>query len=173
MATIPLWLVGRHVTSVTARWQTVSAAGVLGNGTSAVETLTGVVDQIQYSGERTTEMINSLTSIRENEVTIESDDSVILTEIMRNNDAAAAPQYNILAKLWTNVDSADHILFNFTRGGTGLSGGPGGNSYLMYGVMTSYRESIRKGKNVAQLTIQMIDIGNATANPTYAVAADP
>lgn len=177
MATIPLWLLGRHVTSVTARWQVVSAVGVLGNGASAVETLTGVADSIQYNGSRTTEMINSLTSTRENEVVIEADDSFVITEIMRNKDDASysltAPQYNILAKLWANADSADYVLFTLTRGGTGVSGGPGGNSYTFYAVMSAYSEAIRKGKNVAQMTIQVIDIDATIANPAYAVAADP
>jgi hypothetical protein len=177
MATIPLWLLGRNVTSLLARWQTVSGAGVLANGASAVETLTGVVDEIAYSGVRTTEMINSLTSRRENEVLIESDDSYVFTEIMRNEDDAAysatVPQYNILAKLWANSDSADHILFTLTRGGTGGTGGPGGNSHTFTGIMESYRETIHKGKCIARMTIRMVDIDVTVANPAYATAADP
>jgi hypothetical protein len=157
MATIPTPLLGRHVTSVTARWQTPDANGLLGNGTSSVQTITGIVDGVEIQGTNQTETINNLTSFRENEVVIESADSIVLTEIMR--DGINVANVNVLAALWMNADSADYCLVTLARGG---------NSFTFYGMMSDYSESIRKGKNVARLTLQMADIDAATANPAYA-----
>jgi hypothetical protein len=157
MATIPTPLLGRHVSSVTVRWQTPDANGLLGNGTSTTQTITGIIDGVEIQGTNQTETINNLTSTRENEVVIESADSIVLTEIMR--DGINAANVNVLAAIWTNADSADYCLVTIARGG---------NSFTFYGLMSDYSESIRKGKNTARMTFQMIDIDASMANPVYA-----
>jgi hypothetical protein len=156
VATIPIWLLGRHTTLVTARWQTPDANGLLGNGTSSTQTITGLVDSVEYNGQNTTETINCLISFRENEVVTEHNDTFVLTEVMR--DGIAGTSTNVLASLWMNADSADVCLITLTRGG---------NSYAAYMCMQDYSESIRKGKCVARMTLTQVDIDPSVSNPSY------
>lgn len=157
MAAIPIPLLGRHVTSVTARWQLADATGTLGNGTGTLQTLTGVISSIEIRSMNRTEEINALTDTIDCEIAVEADDEYILTEIMRNG--ASSSYEPILPALWFNADSADHILFTLVRGG---------NTHTFYAVMTDYEEpSLNQGKNECRMTIRTVDIGSTSANPAY------
>lgn len=174
MATIPLYLQGENITLVRARIQTVNGSGVLADA-DVDETLTSVIDEIRVSSQVRTEEIVPLTSLVGNEVPIEVADQVTFTEILRANDGAAAPIYNMIPKLWQQwvLNNRRYVKFTLARGGTGLSGGPGGNSFVFYGLMTGFRATGRKGKNVATMTLMQVDLGVGAANPAYAALADP
>ena len=49
MSSLPIFLIGKNVTSVTARIQTIDAAGAL-TLVSLNLTITGIVDEIDYNG---------------------------------------------------------------------------------------------------------------------------
>ncbi len=163
MATIPLWLLGYGVSTITARAQTVDAAGLLSNS-GAAETLVGVIDELSYNGRNVTENINPLTAAVENEVVVEINDFVTLAEILAPDDSSAtAGAYSVLPKIWA-LGGADvtgpiqYLLVTVTRGG---------NTWSFYSVIQEYSESIRHGKCVGRLTVQMVDIEPASPNPAY------
>jgi hypothetical protein len=163
LATIPTWLFGYHVTTITAQALSVDSAGLLSNSGSA-ETLVGVVDELSYNGRAVTERINPLTAKVENEVVVEMNEFITVAEILGPDDSSGSVgAYSVLPKIWAlgGTDAAgavQYILFTVTRGG---------NAYAFYGVVQEYVESIRHGKCVGRLTIQKVDVGPATQNPAY------
>jgi len=160
MAAVPQWLTGRFVSSVTVTPLDFEAAtGNLIAGTVAIQTLTGLVDEIDVNGEETTENIVALTSTRDNEVPIEDNTSISLTEILRSGAGNS-----LLAKCWATAGAGDYAQVSIVRDQ---------NTWTFVGVMQSYSESLRKGKSVARMNFVMADIGNASANPTLATAGNP
>lgn len=156
--TIPLWLLGQHVTTLTVTAQSVDSAGLFSDLVGYSFALVAFVDEITYSGRRTTESIVPLTSTRDNEVVIEQDDTITLGEIMRTDDSTIlGSQFTMLTALFMK-SGKQNVKVLFTRGG---------NSITYYGVMQNYREVIRKGKSVAMMNLQIVDFPDATANPAY------
>jgi len=156
MAQIPVWLIGKNVSSVTARIETVGADGTLTLATPNLTT-TGVVDEIDYNGRQTTENVVALTSIRENTVPVEVDDQFVLTEILQ----AGSGSRNFLSQLWNNTaatPASPYVRLSITRGN---------NTWAGDFLMSEYVESFRKGKSTGRMTLLMQDIGNANANPAY------
>lgn len=156
------WLHGWDVTSVTIRYQVAAATGLLGNGSSAVRTLTGVIDAIEYTGEDTEEEIAPLTSRYENTVSIGVNDSVRLVEIAANNLANG----NFLGEAHRNGAAGGHYaIFTFTRDV---------NSVTYTGTMGELGYSIRQGKSVLTLDLAFLDIYTDEADPTPdTVATNP
>lgn len=145
MATIPLWLTGRHVTAVVATPQAVDGAGLFTPG--AAGTFTGIADEIQYSSNVRTVEISALTSALKNEMPLEQDDMMVITEILRAGTDMCFGA--IIAEV------AEYCQFLFTRGG---------NSIALYGVVTDYEETVPKGKSIARLTIRRVQLVAGT-NP--------
>jgi hypothetical protein len=152
MPTVPLWLIGRTVTAVIVTPQTADADGVLTPGSGV--SFTAVVDEIGYSGRVTTAEISALTASRRNEVPIEEDHTLTLTEIMRNGAALS-----LGCLVWTGAP--DRASFYFSRGG---------NSILVYGVLSDYSETVTKTRSMATLTIRFTDTPGTT-NPAYGAAS--
>lgn len=152
MATIPLWLLGRNVSSVVITPQIADSGGVLSNAALGAVTITTTVDEIGYSGRRTTQEISALTATRRHNMEIERDDSLVLTQIMR-----AAAGSNTLAAAWTGGDAPDWALVSVTRGG---------NTIAFIGLMVRLEETVAKGKSVARLTLAQISTPG-TDNPDY------
>lgn len=153
MATIPLWLVGRHITAVVVTPQVANSAGVLSDAALGAQSFTALIDGIQYSGSVTTQEISAITSPRLNHVPIEQDDTMVVSEIMRSAAGSV-----LATACWTAAGNPDWALFAFSRGG---------NSISMYGLMTRVEEGVTRGKCVARLTIRMVDVA---AFPTYGAA---
>jgi hypothetical protein len=151
MATIPLWLIGRNVTSVVITPLVADSAGLLSAAALGAQTVTAIVDEIQYSGATTTQEISALTSRRRNEVPLERDDQLVFTEICRSAAGSV-----IAAAIWTAADLPDWALFQATRGG---------NSVAFYGLATRYEEDVQKGKSVARITLRIVNA--AVTNPAY------
>ena len=155
MATIPLWMIGKHVTACTAKLCTVDSSGVLtaGTGLDAADLVsTGVIDEFELNASRTTENIAAITQVTAHHVRIARRDSVSISEIMRTGQNAC-----LLANLWYSSTSgaSDIVQFIFTRGGS---------TWTFYGVMLSYSESVVRGKNVARMTLGPVDIGALNAD---------
>lgn len=174
MSAIPLWLLGRHVTSVVAALQEASNTdGTLQNlkvGTPvATDTATlvggspavGLIDECEIRKSKVSENINSVVRTQAHHVAISEDDSIILTEILRQGSSTC-----LLANLWfsTTTPTAGYqttriVSFTFTRGG---------NKWTGFLKMTDYAESFSRGKNVGRMTLQMVDPG--AANIAYGTA---
>ncbi len=155
----PPWLLGKHLTSVTARYQVADATGTITDGASTLRTFTGIIDGISYAGRDDEEDIAALTSEYENPMSVQTNDSFTLTEIMRNSAGN-----NWLASFRMNTELAtggQYVLLTFVRGGT--------NSFTFYGLMSNYRESARQGKSVAMMDLQIIDILDTTPIPDVAL----
>jgi hypothetical protein len=155
---VPPWLTGRHLTSVTARWQVADSAGVLGNGTGGIQTLTTLLQEIDLNGETQTSNIVAVNSTRQNAVPYMIDDSFTLTEIMRSYQ-----NLNLLPALYMNADGATVVLATFVRGG---------NSWTSYMEMVDLVESHRKPQCTCQLVVRMKSIhdsitGAPLPNPVY------
>lgn len=177
---IPVWLTAQNITTVTVQALVANTAGVLSTTGDGVETLYGAVREVLYNGVLRSESVTALTSVRENEVPIERDDSFTLVEMLKSDDAnayhASAPQYNILAKLWAMHMAATpvhYVRVTFSRGKTGVGGGPGGLSWSFDGLIQSYDEEWNKGVSTGRMTIQMIDLGDGVTNPTVTAVTDP
>lgn len=155
MPSIPLWIIGRAVTAVVVTPLIADTNGLLGAATLGAQSFTTVADEISYSGTVQTVEISPLVSSRRNEVPLEEDGVMVITEIMRNSALL-----NLGALIWMQTDNPDRALFQFSRGG---------NKIEMYGTLDSYDETVTKGKSMAHLSIRMIDTG-VTNNPIIGAA---
>lgn len=159
---IPNWLHGWDVTSVTIRYQVAAVTGILGDGSSTLRTLTGVVDAIEYDGEDTEEEIAPLTSRYENSVSILVNDRVRLVEIAANN----LTNGNFLPQAHRNGEAGgEYAIFSFVRGA---------NTITLVGTMGELSMSIRQGKSVHTLDLAFLDIYTDEMDPTPdTVATNP
>lgn len=146
MATIPGWLTGKGVTAVTITPQTVNNQTGGLTDTTAVP-LVGHLDGVAIRTRVTNEEISPMDAVRENYVPIQTGSSFELTEVLK------AIGINLLAPA-ANASLYQKVVL--TRGA---------QTYLFYGIVESYTETIVRGKSVAVLTVQMIDPGSF--NPTY------
>lgn len=166
-ATIPNWLLGRHVTAVQAWVQTINESTgalddvatptasnfsdlVLTTGSHASGTIvftTGVLDEIRLVGEKTTDNINSVNRQFAHHVPLQSGYTLSVSEVMRSSVAGC-----LLANIWFGGTS-NYIRFTFGRGG---------NHWEFICIMTGYNETIVRGKNVANATLVSVDNGGGT-----------
>jgi len=171
MPSVPLWLLGRHCTVVSAALQKVDpttgalmAAGgtgdtatlAAGSGSLAAGTFAfsvGVVDGIEYNGAKTTEQISSISDTHSNYVPIAFRDGFSLTELLRTTAGSS-----LLASLWAGGSGATNssriVFLTFERGGKKWDG---------YFLMTGYSESIRRGRSTGRMTLEMVDPGQNNA----------
>lgn len=149
MATNPLYLLGRHATSVILTPQVVGTAGALSNGTPV--TLTTTLDGLSESLNAAKENISPVNSARANNVITEDDASYTL-RIIKVNDTTDPN------KLKAAVLAADIFKLAWTEG-TGASA----KTYTAYGSRGSLDTGIEgKGKQIASLTFDQIDVGTLT-----------
>lgn len=154
MALTP-WLLGRHVASVLVHVQTYdNTTGALADATSSASTVsqlvvtTGVVDEIRLGATRETENISPANSQRSHAVPIKTGFTLQLSEVMRSSVAGC-----LLANVWF-AGPTNYVRFAFVRAGKTWAG---------YFLMTSYDETIQRGKNIARMTLAFVDNGL----PTY------
>jgi hypothetical protein len=150
---IPPWLLGKHTTTLAVQPIVVSntATGATTNSSTASQSLVGVVDQVAYRGNTTSENIVAMTAARDNEVPLEVDDTIEITEILQT--AAAS---SLLAKCWQTADNADYAIVTLVRGP---------NQFVFTGLMESYTETINKGKSTARMVFRQANLGNVNPNP--------
>lgn len=149
------WLLGRHVTSVLVHVQTynnatgaLADAAVTAGNVSQLVVTTGVVDEIRLDATRETENISPSNSQRSHAVPIKTGFSLQLSEVMRSSVAGC-----LLANVWF-AGPTNYVRFAFARAGKTWAG---------YFLMTSYDETIVRGKNVARMSLVFVDNGL----PTY------
>ncbi|MCW3053294.1 MAG: hypothetical protein JWN14_2464 [Chthonomonadales bacterium] len=152
---VPNWLLGRNVTAITAAGVTIDAAGAVTVSSSSSgnpQSLSGSIDGIEVTQQNTTENIQSIDRRSANYVITESETSITLTEILKGNDSSGTPK-NVLAALGNGYDYAQITLSR------------GGRAWTFVCVISSYVESINKGKSTGKLEVKQIDTGSG--NPTY------
>jgi hypothetical protein len=166
MALVPTWMLGKHVTTVVAQIQTVASDGTLSDagGASDVASLAvssgvlgsgltfsvALVDEVEFSSTKLTENISAIQRPRANMVPYSIRYQFTLTEIMRNG----ADRCRLAAIFYNGVSDIVKLTFSRAR-----------NTWTVYAVLTSYSESLQRGKNVARLSCSMIEANTAA---TYA-----
>lgn len=147
MATIPLWAIGKHITTCTLTPQTVNTtSGALSDGTPGIA-FYGNLQDVEVESSFTTENISSMDRPFENNVPIESATMLRLTELEKSagSNLAASAGYG-----------ASYFKFTLTRGPQTFTG---------YGLIKSYKMVGTKPRVTGQLELVAIDIGSS--NPTY------
>ena len=148
MATVPLWLLGKHLTSVIITPQVVSSAGVFSDGTPV--TLTTYMTGIGLQLNPQVEEINALNTVRENEVILSDGASLELEIIRVNNTGDPAP-------LRTLVLASDFFKVVYIEGTAGSQ-----RTVTFYGHRGAYSDGFRgRGQSIANLQLGPIDIGAA------------
>lgn len=164
MATIPLWLIGRDVAVATLTVQSVNAStGVLtdatGNNDVAAlhntSTGIGLLDEISVSYHRRTENISAINRVNAHHYPTVIATEITLTEILRAGHLTATTPYSkcLLGNAW-HAGASAYVKVVVTRAL---------RTWTLYGVMESYEERLVRGKNVARLTIRMVDSATAPA----------
>lgn len=173
MPAIPLWMHGKHITAVEAILQTVdpsngnlaasnrnaddiSLVTTTGSSTANPQTIAhtvGLIDEIQVRASKTNEPISSVTSTKGNRTPIALSYEITLTEILRTGAGNS-----LLAYLWTTTDGSQNlsrvVRLIFARAG---------NKWTGYFLMKRYQERGRRTKNTGQMTLAMVDPGQANA----------
>lgn len=152
MALAP-WLLGRHITTLTARVQTLNEnTGALADAGGASPgitdlanlTLAGVIDEVRLMMNRETDNISPVNSTSSHHVPIKVGFGLVLTEVLRTAVGAS-----LLLNIYTS-GVTNFVVITFTRGLNTWSG-----TFLM----TGYDETIQRGKNVARVTVSPVDNG--------------
>lgn len=156
MATIPLWLLGKHLTALNIYPQTVSTAGVLSD--AATSALLTQSDSIQLSLSPSTENITAVNVPRANSVIVEDDASLNVSIIEVNNTSDPS-------KLGTYVGTYDYYKVVFTKGNaTGSTA-----TWTGYFTRGEYSEGVSgKGKQIASLQLHVCDVGSAAVAKSLA-----
>lgn len=150
MATIPVWLKGKDLTTVTIYPQTVGTAGALTD--ASTKALTTVVDSIQLNMNPTLENINAVNVPRANNVVVEDDGSLTLSIIEVNNASDPDP-------LGLVIQTADYLKCTFVKGTTAGSI----QTWTGYFARGAYSQGVQgKGKQVASLELHLADTGSTS-----------
>jgi hypothetical protein len=163
---IPSWLLGRHVTAVRARVQTVDVSGtltpsgapgtndqadvVLTTGSSSAQTIAftnGFLNSIRLVGRKSTDNISPTNRDKANYVPLRVGYTITVEEVLRTGADNC-----LLANLWFR-GATRYVQFDFALGGNKWS-----DVYLM----TSYTEALQGGKNTGVMTLMSVDAGGGT-----------
>lgn len=159
MADVPLWAIGKHVTSIVLTPQTVNATtGVLTDSTP-VASLFGHLKNIELDSHVTSENISAMNSTAENQVPLEYGTTIRMEELEKSAGT------NLLAsQVFTAASIGTYVKYQITRGGQSWTG---------YGLVADYKMSASKQGVNGTAEIRPIQINNttasgyATANPVY------
>lgn len=153
MPTIPMWLIGAANTTLTWTPCDLASNGVLTIDAGGAISLYGQVDEWSIDLSKTEENISPMHYHRANWVTIETDQTVEITEILKSGSA------NLLAGIFLASAWSEYGIFTAMRGlGT----------YVSLLKTSRYRETIRKGKSVGVMTARMVlDLTPGVPNPEY------
>lgn len=154
MPSIPLWVIGRTVTAVVATPLIADANGLFSTHALGALSFTAIADEISYASTVQTVEISALTSSRKNEIPLEQDDRMIISEILR-----ASTNGCLGARAWTAAGGS-WCRFQFSRGGNAIS---------LYGAIADYEENVTKGKCIARLAIHRVTLVGE-GNPVYGAA---
>lgn len=149
MVALPTWLTGKHVTAITLTPQTVSTTDGSLDDSTPVGNLFGHCDEITIRTRTEAEEISPMNTLRQNMVQIKVGTTIDLTEVLKfaGTNILASAAYDATTPVWK---------VSITRGA---------QSFLFYGLLIGYDESIRHGRSVGVASFDMLDPGSA--NPSY------
>lgn len=148
MATIPVWMIGKHLVSVTLYPQTVGTSGILAD--ASTKGITTQLDSYQLNLAPTLENINAVNQPRGNNVVVEDDFSVSLNLIEVHNASDPDP-------LATIILTNDYFKAVFVKGTQAGSI----ETWTLYGARGAFSEGLSgKGKQMASLELHAIDVGS-------------
>ena len=151
MATIPKWLVGRHLTSVVITPVTVGTDGTITDVTASAFTMTTLTDGLTQSLRPVNEEINPVNATRENFVHIIDGHYLSFTQIKRNDGNDPDGLLNLILNY-------DHFKFAYTEGTSGSA-----KTVTGYGLRNEHSTGIQgRGKQVATLALDPVDAGTAS-----------
>lgn len=145
MTGIPVWILGRHLTTASLTQQLIASDGTFTPGSSW--SLLGQLDEIDVETTNELENITPMDVRQNNYVPVSTESTFTLTEILKSNGV------NILANA---AVAGDYWYVVLTRGG---------QSWGFYGVVESYNEGLRRRKTTGRLVLKMLNPG--IANPAY------
>jgi len=156
MASIPTWLLGKHLTSVVLTPQAVAADGTLSDsGSNTAQTVTARVRRIRLNSSVMTEDIRPVNSVRANNVVTGFDHTITLSVLMRPKSTSPAVVSSPLASLAYAASDNEIVKCTFTRGTSAWSG---------YFTVADYTEGVESfGANESELTLRQVDDGTGVA----------
>lgn len=156
MASIPLWLLGKHLVTCTMNPQTVGTAGALTD--ASTKALVTQMDSFQLQLTANQENINAVNQPRANHVIVEDDFSFDLTLNEVHNASDPDP-------VLTSFLSNDVFKFTFVKGTQAGSI----RTVVLYATRTSHASGVQgKGGQKASASFAAVDTG-ATSYLTGAV----
>lgn len=149
MASIPVYQLGKHLTSVVLTPQTVAANGALSDGTAV--TVTTFMDSLGESLNDQTEEVSAVNSTRQHLEKLDSGHELTLSVIKVNNGNDPNP-------LRTMFLSNSVVKVAYTEG-TGSSA----TTITVYARITNVASGTQgKGKQIASITLGPVDAGAST-----------
>ena len=149
MASIPVYQLGKHLTSVVLTPQTVAANGGLSDGTAV--TVTTYIDSLSESLNDQTEEISAVNSTRQHLEKLDSGHEITLSIIKVNNGNDPNP-------LRTMFLANSVVKIAYTEG-TGSSA----KTITTYARITNVASGTQgKGKQIASMTLGPVDAGAST-----------
>lgn len=147
MPTIPLWAIGKHITSILLTPQSVNTTTGALTDTTPTAQFFGTLQDIDVADEFETENLSAMDRPYKNLVPIESGQTLKLTEYEKSagTSLAASVAFGGAGSYWK---------YTVTRGV---------NSFVGYGVLIRYNMSGTKPKVMAQLELGPIDPGSTVA----------
>lgn len=140
-ATIPLWALGRHVTSILLVPQQVNTSTGGLTDTTPTRQFFGHLENIELNTQFALENISSMDRAYENMVPIEQGASLTLTEIEKSAGTNLAAAAAFQATYWK---------YTLARGA---------QTFVGYGVLESYQLTGAKARVNAQFVLRPIDTG--------------
>jgi len=155
MATIPLWMLGKHIASVTIYPQTVGTSGILAD--ASTKGITSQIDHININATPTKENINAVGAPRANHVIVEDDWSMDLGLIEVHNASDPNP---VMTGVMTPLGGGSEVFkFIFVRGTQAGSI----ETWTGWGTRGPSNSGINgKGKQVSNFVIDAADTGSTT-----------
>lgn len=147
MPNIPLWQLGRHLTSVVITGQNVGTSGALTDSTSSA-TLTAKINGLDEALTPTKQEINALNTTRENNVVV-SDGFSFNLNILKVNDGTDP---NPLRTLITNFDYFKLVFVQGTGGSAKTT-----TAYSSRNAMNASFQG--RGSQIATLALDSVDTG--------------
>lgn len=148
---LPLYLRGKHLTSVVLTPVTVGTAGAVTDVTASAATLTTVMDSLALELSANLEEISAVNATRQNNVVLDDGHRLSLSILEVNNAADPSP---LAALMFTH----DYFKAVYVKG-TGASA----RTITGYFHRENYNDGIQgKGRQIATLTLAPVDLGTAS-----------
>lgn len=143
MATLPLWVFGKHVTNVSMTPQSVSSTGLLSDGTALP--CAGKLRSIRQASNPRQREVSPMDGDQDHMVNVKENNSIVIQELL----SYAVGVTNVIDAVVYNT-STDVFKFIFRRAG---------RTATFYGRRGAASETVDEGEDVMELTLTMVAPG--------------